>query len=55
MTEHVKGPQFVQNNKPGRLNSQSQHLKILLLTKVLQKAYIFSISFSNPICGSGHN
>lgn len=55
MAEHLKGPQLVQNNKHGRLNSQSQHLKIHLLTKVLRKTYIFSISFSNPICGSGHN
>lgn len=31
------------------------YIKIHLLPEILQKTYIFSVSFSNPICGSGHN
>lgn len=28
---------------------------IHLLAEILPKTYIFGVSFSNPICGSGHN
>lgn len=59
MTEHMKEPQLVpkEHMQAFELTKSTfkSYIKIHLLTEILQKTYIFSVSFSNPIGGAGHN